>query len=75
MIHTHHHPNRRSSRVFHKPAWLGDYVNSVHTTANAVSVVDMVINDHFQCFSANLTINNDPTSFKQAVQSENWREP
>lgn len=62
---------RRSSRISHKPTWLGDYVNNVHSSAHIVSVIDLPLEDQFHYFSATVTTNADPVNFKQAVQCAN----
>lgn len=65
---------RRSSRISHKPTWLGDYVNNSHSSAHIVSVIDLPLEDQFHYFSATVTTNDDPVNFKQAVQCANWRD-
>ncbi|XP_074345088.1 uncharacterized protein LOC141684147 [Apium graveolens] len=66
--------SRRSARVVTKPTWLGDYVNSAQSSANIVRVVNLPMTTQFFCFSAKMTANIDPVSFKQALQHAHWVE-
>lgn len=66
-------PLRHSSRVAKKPAWLADYVHNVQSS-NVVEVVDLPIENQFQCFSATVSTNTDPVHFKKALQHPHWME-
>ncbi|KAL2243469.1 UNVERIFIED_CONTAM: Retrovirus-related Pol polyprotein from transposon RE1 [Sesamum indicum] len=62
-------PLRRSSRVSQRPSWLNDFVCSIHNPHSLHSPAPAYLS-----FVASLSILQEPKSFSDAVQHQEWRE-
>lgn len=65
------HVLRRSTRTHVPLVWLEDYV--IPQPPPSISNLTITLtHPQFQCFQATLQTNQDPISFKQAVQYDHW---
>ncbi|KAL0303359.1 UNVERIFIED_CONTAM: hypothetical protein Sradi_6204000 [Sesamum radiatum] len=65
-------PSRKSQRSTTKPTWLQDYICN-HTNVSLLSCPPSVFSSAHRSFMANVATHQEPRSFFQANQDENWR--
>ncbi|KAL0355081.1 UNVERIFIED_CONTAM: Retrovirus-related Pol polyprotein from transposon RE2 [Sesamum radiatum] len=65
-------PSRKSQRSTTKHVWIQDYICN-HTNVSVLSYPPSVFSSAHRSFMANVATHQEPQSFFQANQDENWR--
>lgn len=63
---------RRSLRPHVAPVWHQDFITNKHTAHLVHSVTNHTIPPTFHCFLSNISHNQDPVHFKDAVTQTHW---